>query len=221
MVEHFLQGQILFGQVSPEFLGETLLKHGTFEEKFHHEDSFFIDAKRVTEDAYLHFSKTFLGNARRTVDEQIQRYHELEDFLNPNAKHHGGIFRLLSEYGDQVLNLTGIDPMVKQDKILAWREVSLGLGQDIFTCAALAAKDVNDRTQRRSFLWPPALQTDNIPLRHLLEAGCAENHYHLNFPLGLVLFDEPPVSAGGLLRRSKDAGKPQAYNTHQHPGQND
>lgn len=188
MVERFLQGQILFGQVSPEFLGETLLKHGAFKEKFHHKDSFFIDSERITEKAYLHFSKTFSGNARRTVDEQIQRYRELEDFLNSSSRRHGGIFRLLSDYGNWVLNLTGIDPMVKQDKILAWRETSLALGQDIFTCAVLAAKDINDRTQRRSFLWPPALQTDNIPLRHLLEAGCAENHYHLNgstqiFPL--------------------------------------
>lgn len=188
MFEHFWQGQILFGQVSPEFLQENLLKHGAFEARFLHGDSIVINSECVSEEAYLHFSKTFSGNARRTVDEQIQRYRELEDLLNPTPKRHGGIFRLLSDYGDRVLNLTGIDPMVRQDKILAWREASLTLGQDIFTCAALAAKDVEDRTQRRSFLWSPALQTDNIPLRHLLEAGCAENHYHLNgstqiFPL--------------------------------------
>lgn len=186
MVEHFLQGQILFGQVSPEILLENLLKRGAFRDNYHHGASFIIDSTRVSEKAYLHFSKTFSGNARRTVDEQIQRYRELEGFLN--SRNHGGIFWLLADYGNRVLNLTSIDPTVKQEKILEWREVSLALGQDIFTCAALAERAVNDGTHRRSFLWPPTLQTDNIRLHHLLEAGCAENHYHLNgstqiFPL--------------------------------------
>ena len=188
MVEHFLQGQILFGQVSPEILLENLLNHGSFGENFHRGDSLVINSEIVSEKAYLHFSKNYSSNARRTVDEQIQRYNELNDFLNPTPKYQGGIFRLLSDYGNRVLNLTGIAPTVKQEKILEWRETSLALGQDIFTCAALAEKDTNDKTLRRSFIWPPALQTDNIPLQHLLNAGCAENHYHLNgstqiFPL--------------------------------------
>ena len=186
VVENFLQGQILFRQVSPEILLENLLEHGRFEEKFHHGTPFAIDAARVTEGAYLHFSKIFPGNARRTVDEQIQRYRELDGILNSDRQ--GGVFCLLSDYGGQVLNLTDVDPTVKQEKILEWREASLALGQDIFTCAALAERDALHRTHRHSFIWPPAIQTDNIPLRHLLEAGCAENHYHLTgstqiFPL--------------------------------------
>ena len=186
MVEHFLQGQILFGQVSPEILLKNLLEHRKSAGRFRPGSSFAIDSKRVTETAYLHFSKSFLGNDRRTVDEQIQRYRELDELLNSDRT--GGIFRLLSDYGSQVLNLTGGTPKIRQEKILEWREVSLALGQDIFTCAALADQDTNYRTTRRSFIWPSAIQTDNIPLHHLLEEGCAENHYHLTgstqiFPL--------------------------------------
>lgn len=186
MVEHFLQGQILFGQVSPETLLKNVLGNGGLNGVAHCGTSFVISSKEVTETAYLHFSRPFSGNARRTVDEQIQRYRQLKEFLD--TKEHGGIFRLLADYGNRVLNLTGIDPRVKQERILEWREVSLALGQDIFTCAALAQKDIYDNVQRRTFSWPSAIQTDNIPLQHLLEKGCAENHYHLNgstqiFPL--------------------------------------
>lgn len=186
MVEHFLQGQILFGQVSPEILLENLLNDPRIAKKSNLSTPFVINAQQVSETAYLHFSRIFSGNARRTVDEQIQRYHELNTFLHTNRN--GGVFCLLADYGSRVLNLTGIDPTVKQEKILEWRETSLALGQDIFTCAALAEKDRCDRTQRSSFSWPSAIQADNIPLQHLLEAGCSENHYHLNgstqiFPL--------------------------------------
>lgn len=186
MVEHFLQGQILFDQVSSEALMQSLLECEQISVSRRRNISFEINANTISEKAYLHFSQMFAGNARKTVDEQIQRYHELEEILTDHCS--GGVFCLLSDYGDRVLDLTEVDPKVKQEKILEWREVSLALGQDIFTCAVLAQKDVRNKTQRYSFGWPPAVPTDNVPLQHLLEAGCAENHYHLNgstqiFPL--------------------------------------
>lgn len=186
MVEHFLQGQILFGQVLPEILLEYILQNDKINVKFHHGNPLILNSRKVSEAAYLHFSRIFPGNARRTVDEQLQRYRELEELLRAHPP--GGIFRLLADYGNRVLDLTDIDPVVKQERILEWREASLALGQDIFTCATLADWDSRNATRRRSFIWPSAIQTNNIPLRHLLEAGCAENHYHLNgstqiFPL--------------------------------------
>ena len=178
MVEHFLQGHILFGQVSPEILLQSLLDSDEICRHSRHSTPFAISTKEISENTYLHFSLMFPGNAQKTMDEQIQRYHELEELFS--SKRPGGILCLLADYGDRVLNLSNANPMVRQDKILEWREVSLALGQDIFTCAALAQKDTHDRTQRHSFCWPSAVPTDNIPLQHLLEAGCSENHYHLN-----------------------------------------
>ena len=206
MVEDFLQGQILFGQVSPEILLENILEHGTFEEKFHHGPPFVINSKKVSEPAYLHFSRTFSGNARRTVDEQIQRYHELAEILDNTRQ--GGIFFLLSNYGNQVLNLTSVDPKVKQEKILSWRETSLVLGQDIFTCSALAEQDAHSRTHRCSFIWPSAIQTDNISLHHLLMTGCAENHYHLHgstqiFPLAWCYLMNHPSKLASYFANQK------------------
>lgn len=178
MVEHFLQGHILFGQISPEILLQSLLDGDEVCRCSRRSTPFAISTKEISEKTYLHFSLMFPGNARKTVDEQIQRYRELEELLV--RKQPGGILCLLSDYGDRVLNLNDADPKVKQDKILEWREISLALGQDIFTCAALAKKDARDKAQRQSFCWPSAIPTDNIPLQHLLEAGCSENHYHLN-----------------------------------------
>lgn len=196
MVEHFLQGQILFDQVSSEYLAQSLLESDGVPGKRGRKSFFGINACTISEKAYLHFSQMFSGNARKTVDEQLQRYRELEELLSRDGP--GGVFRLLADYGERVLDLTDADPKVKQEKILEWREVSLALGQDIFTCAVLAQKDVRNRTQRYCFSWPPAVPTDNIPLQHLLEAGCAENHYHLNgstqiFPLAWCYLMNHPV----------------------------
>lgn len=178
MGESFLQGRILFEMVSPENLLNSLLARGVDGRTPRSSVLLGLDAKDVTEEAYLHVSKMYSGNSRRTVDEQLQRYHELKALLSSEPA--GGIFQLLADYGERVLNLIDADPKVKQEKILEWREVSLALGQDLFTCASLARKDWSERTQRYAFGWPAAVQTDNIPLRQLLEAGCAENHYHLN-----------------------------------------
>ena len=178
MGESFLQGRILFEMVSPESLLNSLLARGVDGRTSRSSVLLGLDAKDVTEEAYLHVSKMYSGNARRTVDEQLQRYHELKALLSSEPA--GGIFQLLADYGERALNLIDADPKVKQEKILEWREVSLALGQDLFTCASLARKDWRERTQRYAFGWPAAVRTDNIPLRQLLEAGCAENHYHLN-----------------------------------------
>lgn len=178
MGESFLQGRILFEMVSPESLLNSILERGVDGRTPRSSVLLGLDARDVTEEAYLHVSKMYTGNARRTVDEQLQRYHELKALLAREPS--GGVFLLLANYGEWVLNLIDADPKVKQEKILEWREVSLELGQDLFTCASLAEKDLRERTQRYSFGWPAAVQTDNIPLRQLLEAGCAENHYHLN-----------------------------------------
>lgn len=210
MAEHFLHGQILFGQVSPEILLQSLLKREEMCMDSRHNTSFKLNAKEVSEKAYLHFSLMFAANARKTVDEQIQRYRELEDFLDDDCP--GGVFRLLADYGDRMLNLYDADPKVRQDKILEWREISLSLGQDLFTCAALAQKDVRERAQRYSFGWPPAVLSDNIPLRHILERGCAENHYHLNgstqiFPLAwCYLMNHPAKLAEYFARKELQDG---------------
>lgn len=96
MVEHFLQGQILFGQVSPEVLLQSLLNNASFCRKTKNKITLDITSYKISETSYLHFSRMFAGNARKTIDEQIQRYRELEDYLNSESP--GGFFRLLADY---------------------------------------------------------------------------------------------------------------------------
>ena len=90
MVEHFLQGQILFDQVSSEALMQSLLECEQISVSQRRNISFKINANTISEKAYLHFSQMFAGNARKTVDEQIQRYHELEVSPSPKNGHKTG-----------------------------------------------------------------------------------------------------------------------------------
>ena len=73
MGESFLQGRILFEMVSPESLLNSLLERGVDGRTPRSSVRLGLDAKDVTEEAYLHVSKMYSGNARRTVDEQLQR----------------------------------------------------------------------------------------------------------------------------------------------------
>ena len=183
MVDSFVHGLVLFSQVLPETLLATILPTSPFKWAG---GEFCLSATNVSESAYLHFSKVFPGNVNRSIDEQLQRYQELRHIISDTE--FGGIFSLISEFGTRVLDIFDAYPKVHQDNVLEWRDVSLALGQDLFTCATLAYHDSNNHSERVSFIWPSAIQSNNISLRHLLERGCSENHYHLGgstqiFPL--------------------------------------
>lgn len=79
-----------------------------------------------------------------------------------------------------MLRLGGEEVECKFDQLLRWREISLKMGQDFFTCAYLAQKDWENGDRTQKFSWLPIIRSDNIRLHNILEKGLAENHFHLN-----------------------------------------
>ena len=65
--------------------------------------------------------------------------------------------------------------------ILRWHTLTTALGEDLFICAYLAAKDLNTikNVQRNHFNWIPYIKTDDISLNHILESPLADIHAHL------------------------------------------
>lgn len=78
-------------------------------------------------------------------------------------------------------NLTIFDgyPVCRSESVLLWRNVYLALGQDMFTCAYLAFRDLRNGIIRTDYTWPLVLHTDNRELYQMLGQGLAENHNHL------------------------------------------
>lgn len=70
-------------------------------------------------------------------------------------------------------------PIYHIEHTLNWREASLRLGQDLFTCAYLAWKDLEDRHVRRDFSWHALIRSDHRGLTAVIGKGLAENHQHL------------------------------------------
>ena len=111
------------------------------------------------------------------VENVIQRTSERWSKLSERAQK--SVFNLLFNFTDEVLRLRGNEPVVEYAHLLRWRELSHKLGEDLFTCSFLAARDKTSSHQRTYFAWSPILSTNNLRLRNLLDQGVAENHFHL------------------------------------------
>ena len=112
-----------------------------------------------------------------TDDERRNNYKYMQKQMqNPNGKS-GNVFRLIFNLADRMLCLDGDEIKCSFDELLRWRQISLKVGQDFFTCAYLAKKDMATGKKTRKFTWLPIIRSDNMRLHNILEKGMAENHF--------------------------------------------
>ncbi|MCT4660355.1 MAG: hypothetical protein N4A40_00740 [Tissierellales bacterium] len=97
------------------------------------------------------------------------------------AENDAAIFELLRHvtYNEEMLEELNREPYCKYDMLLRWRDLSLHLGEDLFTTAYLAHKDTITSSDRYFFSWQSIIGTNNTRLREVLSRGIAENHFHL------------------------------------------
>lgn len=184
MEEKHIHIDVLFGQVPPEYL-DRYIRSGPVERK-RKNHLLQVDSGYISQACYLRCAQGVAQAPRRSNDELIQCYRALGGWLKQTPR--GGVFSLLAEYANEVLVFAAGEPKCRQEHIMEWRERTLPLGQDLFTCAGLAAKDVREGCESSCFVWLPCVRTDHVGLQQLLERGVSENHYHLNgstqiFPL--------------------------------------
>ena len=171
MIPISIHTQVLFQQCPPELLCSVLKKTPSF--RWLEEGG---RAEAASRRLYLRCARDLAQE--RTEDELSQYYYDLRDCLR--ARPRGGIFTLPALCGKELLCFPDGHPLFRQGEALAWRELTLALGQDLFTCAALAWRDVEEGCFSRDFSWPAAVRTDSSELRNMVSRGLAENHYHLN-----------------------------------------
>lgn len=186
MQEKYVHIDILFRQMQPELLLQHILPQPPAYTLSREERAFLISSVEISQACYLHCAHSLDLMRQRSKDEVMERYWALSDWLKREPK--GGIFSLLAAYSGEVLRFQEGEPLCRQEMILEWRTRTLHLGQDLFTCAGLAAKDVREHCDTCNFSWPAAIRTDHLALWRILQKGMAENHFHLNgstqiFPL--------------------------------------
>lgn len=135
------------------------------------------DYSHVDESLYLQYAHSVFPN--HSEDEWRNHYARLLQDMKKNPQGRPDVFRLVMNAARRLLVYNGKEIMCQFDEMLCWREISFQLGQDIFTCAFMAAHDLEKGLCSKNFSWPSIIRSDNSRLHHILKQGMAENHFHL------------------------------------------
>lgn len=176
MVETHIR--VLFQQPQPELLFNVFKDTALLNARHP------ISVQGPSAEGYLQCAKAVMGE--RSDDELMQFYYDLDAYLDKAPA--GGIFSLLGKYSEKALLFPVGMPQCRMEELLSFRELSLDLGQDLFTCSGLAWKDARERCRITDFCWPATIRINQAELYDMLSQQLSENHYHLNastqcFPL--------------------------------------
>ena len=163
---------IIFRRISPETLKDALLKSLQRGK----EPTISVSHIRLKEfDRYSH--QNFPGY---TSDDVENIHHFVMQKLYGKDGRNGNIFYLLTDFADDILDISKGEPLCEKQHILRWRDISLRLGQDLFTTSYLAREDCRYGNRRTYFAWPPVIRSNSFGIRELMKHGLSENHSHLN-----------------------------------------
>lgn len=89
------------------------------------------------------------------------------------------VFNSLLHFAATVLTEYKDEPVCRYEHILRWHDLTLDLGEDLFTTAYFASKDVPQGIDRTFFSWQDIISHDNNMLNSLFEKPMIDLHYHL------------------------------------------
>lgn len=191
---------ILFGKVPPEIIAENITHFNQLKEVSH---------KYIPRDMFINISYSLKSNYSK--DERKEQYKILLKEIEGNKKSYAArasVFNAIYSFADSVLTTNRYVPICKYDCLLKWNDISHDLGQDLFTTAYLAFKDVINANETNFFGWNSIIDTTNVRLYKMLDEGLAENHYHLYgstqcFPINWVAIMNDPLQSLNNLDKLK------------------
>ena len=136
----------------------------------------YCSYNKIAKDIYMRYSSDVFScvtdDERRNnylfmCEQMKRRTDQWKNDLSENI----GVFQLLFDLARQILRLDGNEIKCKFDQLLRWREISLLMGQDFFTCAYLAHDDWKKGYNTQYFAWIPIIRSDNSRLHNILEQG--------------------------------------------------
>lgn len=152
---------------------------------------------------YAHsFTKDQAVNVYRLLKSKwMQPDHDIRT-LHFSQANSGSVFNVLLHFTSSVLTEYDNQPVCRYDHLLRWHDISLLLGEDIFTTSYLASLDAVMSNNRTDFCWKDVVDTDNKGLNNLFKKEMIDLHYHL---LGSsFVFDLNWISLMNNLKANKD-----------------
>lgn len=89
------------------------------------------------------------------------------------------LFNVVLRYTEERLFLKDDHPVCKYTSVIGWHELSMQLGEDLFTTALTAAHDAKQHRVRTKFDWHPYVRTEHPALEDLYNRPLTELHAHL------------------------------------------
>lgn len=136
-----------------------------------------VSYSKISKEAYMQAARRVFCN--KTEDEMQNTYQLLQQSMVDLGTGKSSVFNAVMTLADKLLIYDGEEIRCKIDELLRWREVSFRLGQDLLTCAFLAAEDLRYGITTEFFAWQPIIRSDDNRLYNILDRGMAENHFHL------------------------------------------
>lgn len=97
---------------------------------------------------------------------------------------------LLNNFSSSVLLCSNLDyPKVQFNELLRWRQLTMKLGEDLFTLPFLAELDLKRNINRSDFAWPNVIDHDNQRLNVVLKEILSDTHSHINAAIDVFEFN--------------------------------
>ena len=143
---------------------------------------------RWREDAFTTTEARLMENLAQDVWAKLDEKNAIEGYIDePDAINIPFIYRpfLFVKYmAEKMLTQDPktLQPQVIFEELLRWKDITLFLGEDLFTTAYLAYKDISASPARltKVFDWPDYIENNNKELNDILKQGISENHSHYN-----------------------------------------
>ena len=167
--------KIAFQLAAPEDIFEVLRNNRQF---FVRRNDRQIDSSGMTEAYYNMTFRKLLTDF--SMDEIRNMYYDMDSSCETREDIPKSVFQLLVNYGMDIFEYYDEVPVVKRNRLMDFRQISLELGQDIFTTSYLAYRTLHNRIPEQvKFDWNKVVYTNDRRLQNILSEGIAENHFHL------------------------------------------
>lgn len=155
-------------------------------------DSLYILLKRIPVSYALDYAGTETDKKIGKdifVREFLRQYHMYSEdevnYIYDLIMEHGDslptvVFQLLREIAEEYLYMVGENICCHQSRMLELRKISMGIGQHLLTGAFEAARKKRSGMADLLLYNAPIIKSDDLRLKHILNNGIAENHFHLN-----------------------------------------
>lgn len=89
------------------------------------------------------------------------------------------LYNVVLRYAEETLFLKNDQPVCKYESVIGWHELSMQVGEDLFTTALTAAYDAMHYRDRSKFDWHPYVRTEHPAMEELYARPLTELHAHL------------------------------------------